>query len=103
MKINERINDLLIERGWSVNQLANEAFLTQSTVSNIFNRKSVPTVATLTAICKAFEISLSEFFNESENDSNIYLTEDETTLLENFRSLNKNNKQALIELSKKLK
>lgn len=64
MNILERIDELRKERGWSVNYLAMEAELTQSTVNNMYIRKTEPKISTLRAICDAFGITLSEFFSE---------------------------------------
>lgn len=62
MDILERIDGLRKAHGWSVNNLAMEAMLTQSTVNSLFVRKTEPKLSTLRAICGAFGISLAEFF-----------------------------------------
>lgn len=64
MTILEKIDKLRIQRGWSINNLATEAMLTQSTVNNMYQRKNDPKISTLRAICDAFGITLSEFFAE---------------------------------------
>lgn len=58
----EKIDKMRMERGWTVNKLASEAMLTQSTVANMFNTGAEPRISTLKAICDAFEITLSDFF-----------------------------------------
>lgn len=68
MNILERIDELRKARGWSVNNLAMEAMLTQSTVNNLYARKSEPKLSTLRAICGAFGITLSEFFAEEDGE-----------------------------------
>ena len=68
MNVMEKIDKLRNERGWSVNNLAMEAMLTQSTVNNLYNRKNEPKLSTLTALCNAFGITLSEFFAEESED-----------------------------------
>ena len=65
----EKIDKLRIQRGWSINNLALEAMLTQSTINNLYSRKAEPKLSTLRAICDAFDITLSEFFKEESNDS----------------------------------
>lgn len=62
MTVIERIDELRVKRGWSVNCLAVEAMLTQSTLNNMYVRKAEPKLSTLRAICAAFGITLSEFF-----------------------------------------
>ena len=59
-----RIRELMGERQWSEYRLALASGLSQSTISNIFKRNTVPSVATLEAICAAFGISLAQFFAE---------------------------------------
>lgn len=58
MDILERIKSLQNERGWTNYQLAQEAAMTQSTLTNMFTRKTLPSLTTLIAICEAFEITL---------------------------------------------
>ncbi len=66
MTIIEKIDKLRIERGWSVNNLAMEAMLTQSTLNNLYMRNTEPKISTLRAICNAFGITLAEFFMDEE-------------------------------------
>lgn len=68
MDVLNRLRILLEERGWSEYRLAQVAGLNQSTITNIYRRNTVPTIATLEAICYAFGITLSQFFAESESD-----------------------------------
>jgi DNA-binding XRE family transcriptional regulator len=64
MSINERIRLLMDERNWTEYRMAKEAGLSQSTVANLFNRNTVPSVSTLEAICGGFGITLAQFFSE---------------------------------------
>ena len=64
MDVLERIETFRKERGWSVNNLAMEAMLTQSTLNNLYSRKTEPKLSTLRSICGAFGITLAEFFSE---------------------------------------
>lgn len=65
MDTNKRIKQLLDERGWTSYRLAKESGLSDATVGNIFRRNTVPSMATLTAICNGFGITLSQFFAEN--------------------------------------
>lgn len=69
MDVINRIRELMEQRGYSEYRLAKEAALHQSTVSNIFRRNTIPSIPTLSAICNALGITLSEFFSESEAHS----------------------------------
>ena len=68
MTILERVDLLRKERGWSINYLAMEALLTQSTLNNLYIRKTEPKISTLRAICEAFGITLSQFFAGMEEN-----------------------------------
>lgn len=63
MEVLEKIEKLRKERGWSINNLAMEALLTQSTLNNLYARKAEPKLSTLRAICNAFGISLWRSFS----------------------------------------
>ena len=66
MDVNERIRVLMNERGWTPYRLAKESGLSDATVGNIFRRNTVPSMATLEAICRGLKISLSQFFAEDD-------------------------------------
>lgn len=69
MTVLEKIDALRIERGWSVNNLAMEAMLTQSTLNNLYARNAEPKISTLRAICGAFGITLAEFFADEKEET----------------------------------
>ncbi len=97
----EKIDKLRIERGWTINNLAMEALLTQSTINNLYSRKSEPKLSTLTAICNAFGITLSEFFREEEEkEEEEYLIDQ--TLNDALKSLSLLQKKALLSFLKTL-
>ena len=97
MDILEKITKLRLERGWSIYKLADEAGLTQSTVSNMFSIKTTPSISTLSQICDAFGLTLSQFFNEDEGvDAN------EQYVLSMYKKLNTKNKNAVKNLIKNL-
>ena len=66
MDMHARLYQLLQERGWTEYKLSKECGLAQSTIGNIFRRNTVPSIATLEAICNGFGITLSQFFAEQE-------------------------------------
>lgn len=45
--INSRLEELLKKQGWTKYRLSKESKLPESTLSNIFHRGTVPTIATL--------------------------------------------------------
>ena len=94
MEVLEKIEKLRKEKGWSINYLAMESGLTQSTLNNLYSRNTEPKISTLRAICGAFGITLSDFFKEEER-------EDE--LIRRVKSLSVDNKKALLQIVKNLK
>ena len=64
--INKRIQQLLQERHWTAYRLAKESGLSDATVGNLFRRNTVPSMATLEAICNGLGISLAQFFSEGD-------------------------------------
>jgi len=62
----ERLNLILEKYGWTKYKLSQESDIAESTLSNIFHRGTVPTIATLEAICNTMHISLAEFFTDDE-------------------------------------
>lgn len=96
MTIIEKIDKLRIERGWSVNNLAMEAMLTQSTLNNLYMRNTEPKISTLRAICNAFGITLAEFFSDEkftkEQENN------EKELSDRFSKLTDTQKKAILAI-----
>lgn len=96
MDAQKRIRGLMEERGWTDYRLAKEADLSHSTVANMFNRNNAPTLPTLEAVCKAFGITLAQFFSEGSET----LTEEQQLLFSRWSTLNDEQKKILLELMK---
>lgn len=94
MDVLERINELRKNRGWSIYKLAEESGITQSTLANMFTRKSNPSIPTLIQLCEAFGITLSQFFDDKE----LKYSDDELMLLSNYRKLNEKEKNIINSL-----
>ena len=91
-----RIRQLMEERGWTDYRLAKEANLSHSTVTNMFKRNNAPTLPTLEAVCAAFGITLSQFFSEGNNATEI--TEEQRALFAKWSTLSDKQKEALLKL-----
>ena len=100
MDILKRINKMRLERNWSIYRLSIESDIPQSTLTNMFNRETLPSITTLSSICKAFGISLSEFFAE-ENLSNEYSSSDKK-FLDMFNSASKEAREAILCLLREI-
>lgn len=95
MTILEKIDKLRTERGWSINNLAMEAMLTQSTLNNLYLRNAEPKLSTLRAICGAFGITLSEFFAQDDEGEAV---ETDSEIAERIKKLTVAQKKAVLDL-----
>lgn len=95
MDAQRRIRELMKERNWTDYRLAKEANLSHSTVTNMFNRNNAPTLPTLEAVCRAFGITLAQFFAEGEE---VRLTAEQQKLFSKWSTLTDRQKQILLEL-----
>ena len=80
MDVQEHIRDLMRIKDWSEYRLAKEAKLPQSTVSHLFKRNNAPTYPTIEAICKAFGVTVAQFFAD-EGDSVVLMPEQKELLV----------------------
>ena len=92
-----RIVELQRERGWSTYRLAEEAAITQSTLTNMFLRKTLPGLTTLDRICMAFGITMEEFFRE-ETQTDLQ----ERQLLTLYKNLSSRDKSTVLAVTKHL-
>lgn len=89
-----RIEFLLQYRRWSVYKLAQASGLPYSSLNNIFNRKTCPTIPTLEKICFGLNISLSDFFDYSSNPLRTDgLTDHEQSIINCYQSLSVHDKE----------
>ena len=95
MDAKARIKELMEERGWSEYRLAIASGLSQSTVANIFNRNTTPSVATLEIICNGFGITLAQFFAEGDM---VELTEEQKEMFAAWSALTREQKDVLAQL-----
>lgn len=91
-----RIRDLMKAKNWSEYKLAKESGLSQSTISNIFSRNSIPSIPTLETICFTFGITLAQFFTENEQE--VLLKEEQIDLFEKWMALTVDEKKVIEEL-----
>ena len=98
MDVLKKINALRIDRGWSVYKLAVEADLPQSTIINMFNRETLPSIVTLEKICSACGITVSEFFSDDIEE----VTVGDSEILSLYHSLTKEQSKTVYALMKEL-
>ena len=100
----ERIQQLLDFNHWTVYKLAKSSDLAYSSLNNLFNRRTCPSIATLQKICNGFQISLLEFFDFGENPlRSENLSEEEQDLIISFNALSRKDKDILLAYLKGLK
>ena len=95
MDVKDRIRRILNERSWSEYRLAIESGLSQSTVANIFNRNTSPSIVTLEAICRGFGITLAQFFSD---DGSVVLTPEQQKMFNAWVILSPAQKAVLQQL-----
>lgn len=74
------ITRLRLQRNWSEYELAQHSGLAQSTISNWYRKKQIPTIPTLEKVCCGFGITLSQFF--ASEDDVVSLTVEQKQLLD---------------------
>ena len=95
MDILGKIYKMRTARHWTEYNLAQKADLPQSTISSWYNKKMTPSILSLEKICKAFGITMSQFF-ASESES-VELTEEQKEMLEKWNVLSPEQKKSLLQ------
>ena len=100
MDVLQRIKELMDERGWTRYRLRKKGDIPQSTLDNIFLRGTIPTIETLESICKAFGISMSQFF--AEEGEPVTLTPSQKALLDRWSRLDEGQQEAVFQIIDKM-
>lgn len=100
MTVLDRILQLRLERNWSEYRLSEESGIAQTTISSWFRKDICPSIPSLEKICKAYNISLSQFFNW--NNEPVCLSEKQYDLLNNWNRLNEQQQIVILELLKSM-
>jgi transcriptional regulator with XRE-family HTH domain len=95
MDVLSRIIELRDARNWTEYQLAEKSGMAQSTISSWYRKRMLPTISSLEKICNAFDITLSQFFLEDEENM-VNLTPEQAKLIEYSVKLNQEQFQALL-------
>ena len=95
MDVLDRLRRLMYERDWTEYRLAKESGLPQSTISNIFNRNYQPSISSLELICRAFGITLAQFFADGNF---VELTDEQYGFFNRWAALRPEQKRLVDEL-----
>ncbi len=93
-----RIKQLMQAKDISEYRLAKLSGLSQSTISNIFNRNTAPTIPTIEAICKGLGISMAQFFADEGNEDKVYLSREQMQFFNKWLSLSSEQKDVVEKL-----
>lgn len=101
MDAKEKIQQLMRERGWTIYELAKRSGLSPTTISNMYRRNTQPTIPSLEAMCRAFGITMSQFF--LEDDETEALPDEQRALLRRWASLSPGQKELIFALMQNMR
>lgn len=91
-----KLEMLMNERKWSIYKLAKESDIPYSSLNNLFQRNTEPTLPTLRKICSGLGISLSDFFSDETLSTMPEYSNDERKLISLYQSLKTSEKKLLM-------
>lgn len=91
--IAERIKTLCDKKDMTMYALSQKTGISQSSLSNIMNRGSIPTFLTLGRICDGLGMTLAQFFADGEDRPD--LTSEQKKVLEVWEALSDREKEAV--------
>ena len=98
-----RIKELMKAKNITEYRLAKLSGLSQSTLSNLFNRNTAPTIPTVEAICAGLGITLAQFFCDDSAESPIYLTKEQKDFFNDWLALTAEQKDIVERIIKSYK
>lgn len=87
-----RIQELCLQRSWTLYRLAKESGIPYSTLCTMLHKANSPSISTLIRICKGFGITLSEFFDTGSEVT--YYTPEQKALMDQWALLSRENQSA---------
>lgn len=95
MDVLQKLKQIMNEKHVSEYKLAKLSNVPQSTINSMFRKYNNPSIYTLESICKALDITMSDFFYEEDmpktiQDDNLHL------LVEQWNKLSVRQKQSLV-------
>ena len=96
-----KITELRHAHNWTDYQLAARAGIPQPSISNWYSKNQIPTIPSLEKVCRAFDMTLAEFFAD-DSDEVVPLNPDQKELLKYWSHLEKEQRDALLQVIKKM-
>ncbi len=93
MTIMQKIEELNKERGWSFYELSKQTDIAESTIYTWKRKNKCPSLPVLEKICKAYGISLYQFFNGIGDNT---LTDEQKLVLNTWSILTKQQKENVL-------
>ena len=100
MDIKKHIKELMEARNWTLYELSKRSGIAQTTLQNMWKRNTEPSIPTLIELCKAFDITLAQFFSEG---SSVELTPKQYDFFLHWSNLSEEQKDILLALVKSIK
>ena len=91
-----KLEILMKQKNLSIYRLAKESDIAYSSLNNLFQRNTEPTLSTLRKICDGLGISLSDFFSDEQPPLITEYSADERKLLSLYRTLKSTDKKLLM-------
>ena len=95
MDATEKIQEMMKQRGWSAYKFAKQSGLSEATIANLIRRNTIPTITTLEAICKGFDITMTQFFSDGDT---IEVSSDYKPLIDCWSALSPEQREAVLKL-----
>ena len=100
MTAKERIDELRIKKGWTLNRLADELGMTNTAVYSWYRKDSCnPSIQSIEKACEVFGISLTEFYSCVDSGT---MDVGETLLIDSFRKIPKDEQSKVLQIVKLL-
>lgn len=98
MTVLDRILQLRNERNWTEYRLSEESGIAQTTISSWFKKNVSPSISSLESLCRAFNITLSQFF--AFDSPLVDLTDRQKSMLDNWNKLTVKQQNIILDLLK---